>query len=81
MKKELPEKEFTERFDAGEDPRSLGFDLDNAVVEQPEAKRVNVDLPAPMLARLDREAHLRGITRQSLIKVWLYERLEEAEKK
>lgn len=81
MKKELPEKEFTERFDAGEDPRSLGFDLDNAVVEQPEAKRVNVDLPAPMLARLDREAQLRGITRQSLIKVWLYERLEEAEKK
>jgi hypothetical protein len=81
MKKELPEKEFTERFDAGQDPRSLGFDLDNAVIEQPEAKRVNVDLPAPMLARLDREAQLRGITRQSLIKVWLYERLEEAEKK
>jgi CopG antitoxin of type II toxin-antitoxin system len=76
MKKELPEKEFTERFDAGEDPRSLGFDLENAVVEQPEAKRVNVDLPASMLARLDREAQLRGITRQSLIKVWLYERLE-----
>jgi hypothetical protein len=81
MKKELPEKEFTERFDAGEDPRSLGFDLDKAVIDEPEAKRVNVDLPAPMLARLDREAQLRGITRQSLIKVWLYERLEEAEKK
>jgi hypothetical protein len=81
MKKDLTEKEFTERFDAGEDPRSLGFDLDNAVIEQPEAKRVNVDLPTPMLARLDREAQLRGITRQSLIKVWLYDRLEEAEKK
>jgi hypothetical protein len=61
--------------------RSLGFDLDNAVVEEPETKRVNVDLPAPMLARLDREAQIRGITRQSLIKVWLYDRLETAEKK
>jgi hypothetical protein len=81
MKKELAEKEFKERFDAGEDPRSLGFDLDNAVVEEPETKRVNVDLPAPMLARLDREAQIRGITRQSLIKVWLYDRLETAEKK
>jgi hypothetical protein len=35
---DLTEKEFTERFDAGEDPRSLGFDLDNAVVEQPESR-------------------------------------------
>jgi hypothetical protein len=33
------------------------------------------------LIKLDREAAVRGITRQSLIKVWLYERLEAAEKK
>jgi hypothetical protein len=66
--------------DAGEDPKALGFDLDNAVIEEPEIKRVNVDFPAPMLARLNREAQIRGITRQSLIKVWLYDRLEEAKK-
>jgi predicted DNA binding CopG/RHH family protein len=38
-------------------------------------KRVNVDFPEHMLAMLDREAELRGINRQALIKAWLYERL------
>jgi predicted DNA binding CopG/RHH family protein len=40
-----------------------------------EIKRLNLDLPEHMLAKLDKEAALRGITRQSLIKVWLYEKL------
>jgi predicted DNA binding CopG/RHH family protein len=77
MKKTFPktEEELADRFDAGEDLEPLGFDVKNAQVEQPRLKRVNVDFPEHMLAMLDREAELRGINRQALIKTWLYERL------
>jgi hypothetical protein len=73
MKKTLPktEEEMADRFDAGEDLESLGFDVKNAQVEQPRLKRVNVDFPEPMLAMLDRDGELRGINRQALIKTWL----------
>ena len=82
MKKTFPktEEELTDRFDAGEDLESLGFDVKKAQVEQPKIKRVNVDFPEHMLAMLDREAELRGINRQALIKTWLYERLHAAGK-
>lgn len=43
-----------------------------------EQKRVNVDFPTWMIESLDREAGKLGITRQSIIKVWLAERLEES---
>jgi predicted DNA binding CopG/RHH family protein len=48
---------------------------DYEVVESGAPKRVNIDLPEEFLAKLDKEAAVRGITRQSLIKVWLYEKL------
>jgi len=37
---------------------------------------VNVDFPDWMVAALDREADRLGVTRQSIIKIWLAERLE-----
>jgi hypothetical protein len=40
-----------------------------------EAKRVNVDFPSWMVDSLDREARRMGVTRQSLIKLWLADRL------
>ncbi|PWT80580.1 MAG: CopG family transcriptional regulator [Acidobacteria bacterium] len=82
MKRKFPksEGELADRFDAGEDLEPLGFDVKKAVVEQPRLKRVNVDFPEHMLAMLDREAELRGINRQALIKTWLYERPHEAGK-
>jgi predicted DNA binding CopG/RHH family protein len=82
MKKTFPktEQELADRFDAGEDLESLGFDMKNVQVEQPRVKRVNVDFPEHMLAMLDREAELRGINRQALVKTWLYERLHSAGK-
>ncbi|MDA0688233.1 MAG: CopG family transcriptional regulator, partial [Proteobacteria bacterium] len=42
-----------------------------------EQKRVNVDFPTWMIDSLDKEAARLGVTRQSIIKVWLAERLEE----
>jgi len=41
-----------------------------------EQKRVNVDLPLKMVDQLDQEANRLGVTRQSIIKVWLAERLD-----
>ncbi len=41
-----------------------------------EQRRVNVDIPEWMIHSLDNEAGRLGITRQSIIKVWLAERLE-----
>jgi hypothetical protein len=53
--------------------------LDMSTLRRPNLnqKRVNVDLPTWMIQRLDRQANLIGVTRQSIIKVWLSERIKE----
>ena len=67
--------EFDRRFDNGED--LSGF-VDWTRAERPNirAKRVNVDFPAWVVERLDGEAKRLGVTRQSLIKLWIAERLQ-----
>ena len=69
--------ELDKRFDDGEDITS---ELDLANVRRPnrEQRRVNVDFPVWMIDSLDREARRLGVTRQSIIKVWIAERLERA---
>jgi hypothetical protein len=54
--------------------------LDLSSVQRPNQslKRVNVDFPVWMVESLDREASRLGVTRQSIIKVWLAERLQQA---
>jgi hypothetical protein len=39
-------------------------------------KRVNVDIPVWAIKELDKEADRRGITRQSLIKNWLVDKID-----
>ncbi len=67
--------EFDDKFDRGEDVTAA---LDVAKAQRPgeEQRRVNVDFPVWMIAALDREARRLGVTRQSVIKVWLAECLE-----
>ncbi len=67
--------EFDRKFDDGEDLSSL---VDWTRAERPNirAKRVNVDFPAWVVERLDGEAKRLGVTRQSLIKLWIAERLQ-----
>lgn len=67
-------KKFDHAFDSGLDV-SNSLDLNNAKRVQQTPKRVNVDFPAWMVESLDREASKLGVTRQSIIKVWLAERL------
>lgn len=74
-KKGITTEEFDAKFDAGEDV-SPHLDATNAVRPDQRSHRLSVDAPTWMVERLDREAGRLGITRQSLIKVWLAERLE-----
>lgn len=68
-------KKFDQMFDDGADV-SIALDLSKAKRVQQSQKRVNVDFPTWMIDSLDREAGKLGVTRQSIIKVWLAERLE-----
>lgn len=68
--------EFDEKFDVGEDVTDL-LDLSRARRPGLEQRRVNVDFPAWMVNSLDKEARKLGVTRQSIIKLWLADRLEQ----
>lgn len=65
---------FDKKFEAGEDITDL-LDLTKARRPGLEAKRVNVDFPEWMVESLDKEARRLGITRQSLIKIWVADKL------
>jgi hypothetical protein len=68
--------EFDKKFDNDE---NIIDELDLARARRPgeETKRINVDFPAWMVAALDREARRLGVTRQSIIKMWLAEHLQQ----
>jgi hypothetical protein len=67
-------KDFDKQFDAGE---SVVEQLDRSQARRPNQaqKRVNVDFPVWMVQSLDKEARRLGVPRQSIIKMWLAERL------
>ena len=67
-------KTFDRKFDAGEKIVDQ-LDLAKARRVGTDPKRVNVDFPSWMVDSLDREARRMGVTRQSLIKLWLADRL------
>ncbi|MGC8605124.1 MAG: type II toxin-antitoxin system BrnA family antitoxin [Desulfomonilaceae bacterium] len=68
--------EFDRKFDEGEDI-SQHIDVSRATRPGREQKRVNVDFPLWMIERLDREARRLGVPRQSVIKLWIAERLDK----
>ena len=68
-------KEFEQKFDDGEDITE-SLDLSQARRPGHEQRRVNVDFPLWMIEALDHEANRLGVTRQSIIKIWIAERLE-----
>jgi hypothetical protein len=70
-------KKFDSDFDQGKDVTKV-LDLSKARRPKQEQKRVNVDFPTWMIEMLDKEASRLGVTRQSIIKVWLAERLERS---
>jgi hypothetical protein len=70
-------EELDALHDAGVDMTPY-VDLSTARRPGLETHRVNVDFPQWMVSRLDHEADRRGITRQSMIKYWISERLDAA---
>jgi hypothetical protein len=68
--------DFDKKFDEGE---NIIADLDLANARRPaeEQKHIDMEIPVWMLDALDREAKRLGVTRQSIIKIWLAERLEQ----
>jgi len=68
-------KKFDSDFENG---KAIVESLDLSKARRPNQvqKRVNVDFPTWMIESLDKEASRLGVTRQSIIKVWLAERLE-----
>jgi hypothetical protein len=70
--------EFDKKFDDGIEDIIDDLDMSTATRPNKEQKRVNVDFPVWMVESLDREAARLGVTRQSIIKVWIAERLEKA---
>ena len=70
-------RDFDKKFDEGVDI-SKHLDVKKARRPEHEQKRVNVDFPVWMIQLLDKEAKRLGVPRQSIIKVWVAERLEKA---
>jgi hypothetical protein len=70
-------KELDKEFDEGEGIIEQ-LDLSKAKRPNQEQKRVNVDFPIWMIRLLDKEAKRLGVPRQSIIKIWLAERLNKA---
>ena len=70
-------KDFDRKFDEGQDISEY-LDMSKTKRPEQEQKRVNVDFPLWMLHSLDKEAKRLGVPRQSIIKVWVAERLEKS---
>ena len=69
-------KDFDKKFEEGQEDIVDDLDLSSARRVNQKQKRINVDFPAWVVESLDREAARIGVTRQSIIKVWLVERLQ-----
>ena len=69
-------EEFERKFDKAQEDLLGDLELSTARRVNLEQKRINVDFPSWVVEALDREATRIGVTRQSIIKMWLVERLQ-----
>lgn len=70
-------KNFDTKFDDNNDDIIEDLDLSTITRPNQSQKRINVDFPAWVIDSLDKEASRIGVTRQSIIKMWLVDRLEQ----
>lgn len=75
-KKSITAEEFDRRFDEGDDLSEF-IDWESARRPGLESKRVSVDFPSWMVRELDFASRKLGVTRQSLIKVFIADRLKQ----
>jgi hypothetical protein len=74
--KKIKAKDFDEAFDRGEDV-TKHLDKSRSRRVNSELKRVNIDFPVWVVSSLDKEARRLGITRQSLVKMWIAEKFKD----
>jgi hypothetical protein len=70
-------EQFDQKFDSNDEDITDDLDLSSVTRPNQSQKRINVDFPSWVIDSLDKEASRIGVTRQSIIKVWLVERLEQ----
>jgi hypothetical protein len=80
QKPTITAEEFDRRFDEGEDITPF---IDKSSLRRPglEARRVNVDFPEWIIEKLDAQSMLIGVSRQSLIKLWISERVQQEQER
>jgi len=66
-------KQFDEQFEKGD--VSAMLDMDSVQIHIP-SQRINIDIPKPVLNRIDLEANRIGVTRTALIKMWIAQHLK-----
>jgi hypothetical protein len=77
--KKVKAKDFDDAFDRGEDVAKY-LDKTKTKRVNAELKRVNIDFPVWVIDSLDKEARRFGITRQSLVKMWIAEKFTKGER-
>jgi hypothetical protein len=76
-RKSITTQEFDQLFEEEKD--ITGFlDMQTAKRSGLETRRVSVDFPEWMIKMLDQQAMKLGVTRQSIIKFWISEKLKSA---
>ena len=73
--KKISADEFDKKFEEGKEDITPYLDLKKAKVDVP-VHRINIDIPAGLLAKVDQEAERVGIPRTSLLKVWIAEHVD-----
>ena len=72
--KKIKTEDLDSKFDRGEDIMEY-VDVSSARRINREVKRVNIDFPTWVVHKLDNEAQKLGVTRQSLVKMWIAEKI------
>lgn len=67
--------ELDKKFGDGEEGVPQHFDLTKSKNLNLELKSINVDFPIWVIDELDKRAKLIGVTRKSLLKMWIGEKL------
>lgn len=68
--------DFDKKFDDNQEDIVAHLDIDTLTRPGLNQKQVKVDFPSWMVEKLDKEAMKLGVPRQSLIKVWIAERIK-----
>ncbi len=76
-KKSISGTEFDKMFDDNKKSILQYIDIENAQKPGLVQRRVSVDFPEWMVSQLDQISKRLGVTRQSIIKVFISDRLEE----